>query len=174
MRVCCQKGEENTVACTEIMRCLRSMSEALGRWNARWAVALQVALALMLGGAAGCSRVGLPAVGLPGSGNEGTAALVENRVWIDAGADAAPGSLRAFLADGTLVMTSCAEVYRLAPWRWIEGSTMVWEEDGATVRAEVVMAERQEMVLALELAGETVTRTFRAAEAPVVCPEFRG
>ena len=86
----------------------------------------------------GCSR--LPQVAYPGSGSDATRRLVEDRVWLDAGTDAAPGSLRAFLSDGTLVMTSCAEVYRLAPWRWIEGSTLVWEEDGRSIRAEVVLA----------------------------------
>ena len=39
-------------------------------------------------------------------------------------------------------MTSCTETYRLAPWRWVEGATLVWEEDGRVLRAEVAMVER--------------------------------
>ena len=98
--------------------------------------------------------------------------LVEDRVWLDTGADAAPGTLVAFLSDGTLVMTSCVEVYRLAPWRWIEGQTLVWEEDGRSIRGEVVLAGRDELILAIDPDGETTTRRFSAALAPVVCPDL--
>ena len=126
-------------------------------------------LALLALGA--CSYV--PKVAMPGSGSDMTRELVENRVWLDTGADAAPGSLRAFLSDGTLVMTSCVEVYRLAPWRWIDGSRLAWEEDGRSLHGEVVLVGRDEMVLAIELGGETVTRRFSAAQAPVVCPGLR-
>ena len=121
----------------------------------------------------GCARVGLPTPAIPGSGNKGMAELVEGRVWLDADADAPAGSLLAFLPDGTLVMTSCVEVYRLAPWRWIDGSRLAWEEDGRSIHGEVVLAGRDEMVLAIELDDETVTRRFSAAQAPVVCPELR-
>ena len=122
---------------------------------------------------AGCARVGLPTPAIPGSGTKGMAELVEGRVWLDADADAPAGSLLAFLPDGTLVMTSCVEVYRLAPWRWIDGSRLAWEEDGRSIHGEVVLAGRDEMVLAIELDDETVTRRFSAAQAPVVCPELR-
>ena len=121
---------------------------------------------------AGCARVGLPTPAIPGSGNKGMAELVEGRVWLDAGADAPAGSLLAFLPDGTLVMTSCVEVYRLAPWRWVEGATLVWEEDGRNVRAEVAAVERDEMALVIDPEGENLTRHYRAARAPVVCPDL--
>ncbi len=126
-------------------------------------------LALLALGA--CSYV--PKVAIPGSGSDMTRELVENRVWLDTGDDAPPGSLRAFLTDGTFVMTSCVEVYRLAPWRWIGGSRLAWEEDGRSIHGEVVLAGRDEMVLAIELGAETVTRKFSAARAPVVCPALR-
>lgn len=118
-----------------------------------------------------CSYV--PEVAMPGSGSTDTRALVENRVWLDTGADAPRGALRAFLSDGTLVMTSCVEVYRLAPWRWVDGSRLVWEEDGRSIRGEVVLAGRDEMVLAIELGDVIDTRRFSAAQAPVVCPDLR-
>ena len=121
---------------------------------------------------AGCSHVGLPKVAMPGSGNKGTAALVENRVWIDQDPEAARGTLLAFMSDGTLVMTSCVETYRLAPWRWVEGATLVWEEDGRVLRAEVALVGRDELALAIDLGGETVTREYRAAKSPVVCPDL--
>jgi hypothetical protein len=129
-------------------------------------------LLLLAVGLAGCSR--LPQVAYPGSGSDATRRLVEDRVWLDTGGDAAPGSLRAFLSDGTLVMTSCVEVYRLAPWRWIHGSMLVWEEDGRSIRGEVVLAGRDQLILAIEPGGETITRRFSAARSPVVCPEMRG
>ncbi len=120
---------------------------------------------------AACSYV--PKVAMPGSGSDMTRDLVVDRVWLDTGDDAPAGALRAFLSDGTLVMTSCVEVYRLAPWRWIDGSRLVWEEDGRSIRGEVVLAGRDELVLAIELESGTDTRRFTAAEAPVVCPSLR-
>lgn len=122
-------------------------------------------------GAAGCAY--LPDVAVPGSGDVQTMEMVEDRVWIDSGPDAPPGSLRAFLSDGTLVMTSCVEVYRLAPWRWIEGSRLVWEEDGRSIRGEIALVGRDEMVLVIDLGEETMTRRFVAAQPPVVCPDLR-
>jgi hypothetical protein len=137
-------------------------------------VAVPRAIVLLLAlGLAGCGRLDLPGVAYPGSGSDGARRLVEDRVWLDTGADAASGTLRAFLSDGTLVMTSCVEVYRLAPWRWIEGQTLVWEEDGRSIRGEVVLAGRDELILAIELDGEATTRRFSAALAPVVCPDLR-
>ena len=118
-----------------------------------------------------CSYV--PKVAMPGSGDDATRALVVDRVWLDTGDDAAKGTLRAFLSDGTLVMTSCVEVYRLAPWRWVDDSRLVWEEDGRSIHGEVVLAGRDELVLAIALDDETVTRRFSAAQAPVVCPALR-
>jgi hypothetical protein len=101
------------------------------------------------------------------------AELVENRVWIDESPDAPRGSLRAFLSDGTLVMTSCAETYRLAPWRWVENGTLVWEEDGRVLRAEIAVVERDVMGMVVDLGnGERLTQRFKAAKAPIVCPDL--
>ena len=131
--------------------------------------ALTLALAL---GLAGCGRLPVPAIGMPGATNQATAKLFENRVWIDEDPDAPAGSLRAFLTDGTLVMTSCTETYRLAPWRWVDEATLVWEEDGRNLRAEVAMVEKTAMVLVIDLGEETLTQRFRAAQSPVVCPDL--
>jgi hypothetical protein len=130
----------------------------------RSGVALALAAAL-----AGCG--GMPRVDLPGAGawNRGTEELVEDRVWIDTGEDAAPGSVRLFLSDGTLLMTSCGETWRLAPWRWVDEGTLVWEEETAVIRAEVALAGPRELVLVLDLADGPVTRTYRWGQAPEVC-----
>ena len=134
---------------------------------------LAAALLLSLLAVAGCSRLGVPTPAFPGSGNKGMAELVENRVWIEDGPDAPLGSLRAFLSDGTLVMTSCVETYRLAPWRWVEGGTLVWEEDGRVLRAEIAMVERDVMGMVIDFGNdEHLSQRFRAANAPVVCPDL--
>lgn len=128
-----------------------------------------VGLALLL---AGCGRVGLPDVAIPGTGSKDMRQLVEDRVWVSNDADAAPGTLRIFMSDGTMLMTSCGEPYRLSPWRWVEDARLVWEEDGVVLRGEVVAAERREMALSVEAGGETRTYDFRAAIPPEVCPDL--
>jgi hypothetical protein len=102
-----------------------------------------------------------------GLDDPGTARLTD-RVWLDTGGDAAPGSFRAFLSDGTLVMASCVETYRLARWRR-DGGGVAWEEDGAEVRADVAAMGPDTLVLVLELTGGPDTRRYRAAAAPVTC-----
>lgn len=128
---------------------------------------LRPALALSL-------ALALPACGqipfAPGGDSAGT---LEDRVWVDTGDDVPRGTLRAFLSNGTLVMTSCSETYRLAPWRWVEGSTLVWDEDGAFIRARVAYPGRDEMTLVMDLGGEIVSRTYRLTRAPAVCPDRR-
>jgi hypothetical protein len=137
----------------------------------RAAAGLAAGLALL---GAGCGRLGVPEVAMPGSGSDDMRRLLEDRVWIATDAEAAPGTLRLFLSDGTLVMMSCAETYRLAPWRWVEDARLVWEEDGAVVRAEVVLAERRTLVLAVEAGGPPVPQSFRAGVSPEVCPDLPG
>jgi len=122
---------------------------------------------------AGCAWVGLPAPAMPGSGNQGMEELLRDRVWLDQSPRAAPGTLRAFLSDGTLVMASCGEPYRLAPWRWVSGARIVWEEDGRNVDAEVVVVSKDTLGLVITLAdGSTETRNYKAAQSPVVCPDL--
>ena len=43
--------------------------------------------------------------------------LLLNTVWRVTSDNRAPGTLFVFLSNGTLMMTSCVEVYRLATWR---------------------------------------------------------
>lgn len=127
--------------------------------------------AAALAGLVGCSY--MPGVAIPGSGSADMRGLVVNRVWQDKGADAPAGSIRIFLEDGTMAMTSCVETYRLSAWRWVEGSTLVWEEDDRTIRAEVALAGRDAMVLVIDLGdGASLSREFSAVQAPVVCPDL--
>lgn len=134
----------------------------------------QLALLMAVLASAGCSWVGLPSPAMPGSGNKGMEDLLRDRVWLDRTPNAPPGSLRAFLSDGTLIMTSCVETYRLAPWRWVSGARLVWDEDGQPVSAEVMVVSKESLGLAIDLAdGTTDSRTFEAAQSPVVCPDLR-
>ncbi len=129
------------------------------------------ALALILAIAA-CGRLSvpeIPSVAIPGSGAKPTREMVENRVWLAEDADQAPGSFLVFLSDGTLVMDSCGETWRLAPWRWVEDGILVWEEDAATVRAEVVLVGPDALVLLLEPGKLDLTRSYRAAAPPELC-----
>jgi len=100
---------------------------------------------------------------VPTLGGEFMPQLEEGNLWI-----------RAFLSDGTLVMTSCGEAYMLAPWRWVDGATLVWEEDGRVIRGEVAEVGNSSMVLLVDPDGENRAVRFREARAPVSCPEERG
>jgi hypothetical protein len=59
------------------------------------------------------------------------------KTWISTDPSAAPGTLRIFLPDGTLVMDSCGETYRLARWRAIDDRRIEWQEDSARIEADV-------------------------------------
>ena len=59
------------------------------------------------------------------------------KVWISTDASAALGTLRIFLPDGTMVMDSCVETYRLARWASIDAGRIAWQEDGARIEAEI-------------------------------------
>ncbi|TPE48850.1 hypothetical protein [Amaricoccus solimangrovi] len=129
-------------------------------------------------GLAACSRGDLPLPAVPGlSLGSAEEAEITDRVWLDETPGAPRGAFLAFLSDGTLIQDSCGELWRLSPWRRVDATTLVWEEDGATIRAEIALAGDSELALAIAPPGgeaETgggMTRRFRAAEAPMVCPE---
>jgi len=82
----------------------------------------------------------------------------------------APGSLYVFLSDGTLLMTTCVETYRLATWRWSGGGRLEVTEDPITrYTARVLVIEERDLTLRLELVRESVELRLRAADVPVVC-----
>ncbi|HKH46489.1 MAG TPA: hypothetical protein VKM72_17645 [Thermoanaerobaculia bacterium] len=80
--------------------------------------------------------------------------------------------MRVFLADGTLVMDSCWETYRLAKWRTLPDGAIAWEEDGAEIQAHVVEASETVLVLRLALVGGPTEERYRKAEVPYVCPDM--
>lgn len=99
------------------------------------------------------------------------AAPIFNRAWRTADADAAPGSVRVFLEDGTLLMTSCAEVYRLARWEVLPDGRLSWDEDGARVEAAVLSQAADTLVLELDLGADRIEQRYTTAAAPWTCAE---
>ncbi len=98
-----------------------------------------------------------------------------NTVWrVTAPTSRAPGSFYIFLADGTLVMTSCVETYRLATWQRADEDTLTIIEDRATqYDADVAQPNDRELRLRLKLVSETVDLTLMRAAVPYVCPDLR-
>lgn len=94
------------------------------------------------------------------------------KVWIATDTSAAPGTLRIFLSDGTLVMDSCWETYRLAEWQAIDDRRIEWREDSARIEAEVAQKDKDHLRLRLHLASETREEIYRLAETPYVCPDM--
>lgn len=72
-------------------------------------------------------------------------------VWMSTDEAAAAGTLRAFLPDGTLLMDSCVETYRLARWQSLDANHLAWEEDGTAVEAEVIESTPEILELRLRL-----------------------
>ncbi len=94
------------------------------------------------------------------------------KVWVSTDASAAPGTFRIFLPDGSLVMDSCWETYRLAPWRTVGERRIEWTEDGARIEAEITQLTGERLQLRLHLTGEVREETYRPAQVPTVCPDM--
>jgi hypothetical protein len=96
------------------------------------------------------------------------------KAWLSTDPAAAPGTLRIFLTDGTLVMDSCVEVYRLARWKAIDERRIEWQEDTARIEADVTQVGSDQLQLRLHLVGgEIKQENYRLAAVPFVCPETR-
>lgn len=84
-----------------------------------------------------------------------------------------PGVMRIFLSDGTLVMDSCWETYRLAKWQMESDSTVRWNEDGMDIRAAILAVTEDNLVLRLDLVQGSEEQHYKAALVPYVCPEMQ-
>lgn len=94
------------------------------------------------------------------------------KTWLSTDEAAPRGTIRIFLPDGTLVMDSCWETYRLARWRPLADERIAWDEDGAPIEAEVVESTASSLQLRLRLVSETKDERYRLADAPYVCPDL--
>jgi len=96
-----------------------------------------------------------------------------NTVWRVTSANRAPGTLFVFLSNGTLMMTSCVEVYRLATWRAETADRLTIVEDIAVqYTADIQALSQNNLRLRLNLRSEQVDLTLEAAKAPFVCPDL--
>jgi hypothetical protein len=95
------------------------------------------------------------------------------KVWTSTTSPDLPGVMRIFLPDGTLVMDSCWETYRLARWRMASTTELVWEEDRQEIRADIVESSDQELALRLHLVNETREERYRPTSVPYVCPDMK-
>jgi hypothetical protein len=93
-------------------------------------------------------------------------------VWIRADSPDLPGVMRIFLPDGTLVMDSCWETYRLAQWRQATGRSLVILEEGQEIPVEVLDASEGELRLRLTLVDGKKDEAYRRASVPYVCPDM--
>ncbi len=98
---------------------------------------------------------------------------VAGRAWVSNDVADAPGTVRVFLSDGTLIMDSCVEGYRLTTWRATGPSSVEWDEDTARIEAEILEASADALRLRLTLrGGEARDETYRPATVPFVCPDL--
>ena len=95
------------------------------------------------------------------------------KTWLSTDASAPAGTIRVFLPDGTLLMDSCGETYRLARWTSINDARIKWEEDGARIEADVSQTAADVLELRLHLKTEVKVERYRLAQVPYVCPDNR-
>lgn len=96
-----------------------------------------------------------------------------DRVWLKSGDEAQlPGAIKIFLSDGTLVQDSCWETHRLSAWQKTGANSVSWDEDGMTIKADIVTLTADELVLSLRLRGGAVEEHYTPAPVPAVCPDM--
>jgi len=95
------------------------------------------------------------------------------KLWVATDPSAPLGTIRIFLADGTLVMDSCFETYRLARWESVDARRIAWQEDTARIEADVDDSTAGELRLRLRLVQEIREEHYRIAAVPFLCPDLR-
>lgn len=95
------------------------------------------------------------------------------KIWLSTDPASALGTFRIFLPDGRLVMHSCVETYRLAKWRAIDSRRVEWQEDTATIEAEIAQSSPDELLQRVRLGGQITEQRYRLATVPYVCPDVR-
>jgi hypothetical protein len=127
------------------------------------------ALILIAAVATSCTATPPPA---PPTPSQQTVLL--NKVWrVTAPAGKPLGSMYVFLPDGTLLMTSCVETYRLAKWSANADGTLTITEDAATSYRATYQAADRTAKLTFALKNDQMSVDLRVAEPPFVCPDLR-
>jgi hypothetical protein len=98
-----------------------------------------------------------------------------DKVWrVTAPGNRAPGTVYVFLSDGTLMMTSGVETYRLAVWRADSATRLTIVEDAVvSYGADVLEMTDRLLRLRLALKSENVELTLEPAQTPAACPDLR-
>lgn len=96
------------------------------------------------------------------------AASFINRVWVVAESQqVAPGELRVFLSEGTLVMASPHGTPALGRWRHRDGRLTITEE-GLSYDVEILELSQNAFRIRIHSPGEPVDIRFEPAGQPVV------
>lgn len=103
-----------------------------------------------------------------------------SRIWKVESAPSKPalGSLYIFMANGTLLETSCTETYRIARWSIDKQSPMtvrVVEDGRLAFTASIKKLDDSTLRIQKRLAhgNETQNVTMKAVEREFVCPDLR-
>jgi len=147
------------------------------------------ALLLAATALAGCSPSGntpepvLPAPGpAPSQASNQTlpppldrSALLQRHVWeLHSPAGRPPRSIYVFLPDGSLLMSSCVETYRIASWMLNDAGQVEIREDAQTrYLATITELTEATLKLKLNLISEEIELGFRKTEPQTVCPDLR-
>ena len=97
-----------------------------------------------------------------------------SKVWRQTAPKDVPlGMMYVFLPGGSLLQTSCTEVYRLSTWRQERDRTLTIVEDTARYEAEFEPDGDRRVRLRFKLGGEWQPwKTLDVLEAPFVCPDL--
>jgi hypothetical protein len=94
------------------------------------------------------------------------------KAWMSTNPSDVRGTLRIFLPDGTLIMDSCWETYRLAQWQMTGDRQIEWQEDTARIAAEITQLTDERLQLRLRLTGGLREENYRRVSPPFVCPDM--
>jgi len=95
------------------------------------------------------------------------------RAWIRTDQTELPGEMLLFLKDGTVLMDSCWETYRLATWKQTSDNKLIFVEDQMETPVELLKLTADELHIRLELPREMRERRFRYQRSPYLCPDMK-
>ncbi len=124
-------------------------------------------------GVSGCSAGSVPdgasdpaAVASTATGRAAGSPSFVNRVWqVAESKQVAPGSVRVFLGDGTLVMTSANATPAFGQWR-LQGRRLIIIEEGIEYPTDVIELTDVEFRIRMHSPGEPVEMRLVPADYP--------
>lgn len=106
------------------------------------------------------------------AGDASLAHALTAHAWSTSDPSTPAGTLLIFTEDGTLLMDSCFETYRLCKWSMVGDSVVTWQEDGVEIRATIAAASPTELTLRIALKAGEAEQHFRPATVPFTCPDM--